>query len=79
MPAKPNFEMLERVKTLLPAATISNSNNTIIVTAPSNDILLTWEKQLVANKITHNPHSRFPLTLVISMWPTRQINIRSQR
>lgn len=77
MPAKPNTEMLERVKTLLPTATITHSNNTIIVTASSDEVLSKWAKLLIANRIVSSPHSRFPLTLVISMWPSRQINIRS--
>lgn len=73
MSAKPNLDMVEKVKTLLPQAVITHSNNTIMVVASSAEEAVKWRDLLRKNSLSAYTHNRFPLTLVISMWPHRQI------
>lgn len=74
MPTKPNYPILEAVKSSLPKdASITNSNNTITIIAPDDKAKGAWKRILFDKRLVVIDHSIHPLTLIVSMWPKQQI------
>ena len=78
MPAKPNYEILSQVGKILPDATVQHTNNTVIISAPDEATFKDWKAKLEAENLVCHTHERLEHTIVVSMWPLRQIFIESK-
>lgn len=75
MPARPNYEIIDKVKKLLPEAALSHSNNTIVLTTNDQDTKKRWKDTLAGAGLVVHDHDRFADSIIVSMWPDRQILI----